>query len=263
MRLKSGQAAISFTAHTADGETVSLAEFAGKPLLLMFLRYASCPMCNLRLHDFAREYPRLQERGLKAVALFHSSAPSIRAHAGGRQYPFPLVADPEFRVYGSYGVETSWPRLLLSMAKPSFYVDWVRSLRHRFWGGIAWQMAKMPADFLIGPDGRIVTAHYGRDIGDHLAVPRIEAYLDELERHAVAESPGPISASLSSTAEVPMRSLSLVVVLSLLWALALVGSSFFLKGFAIGEWVDALLYLSAGVWVTSFWLRGRPISRCA
>lgn len=94
-----------------------------------------------------------------------------------------FTADPEFRVYGSYGVETSWPRLLLSMAKPSFYVDWVRSLRHRFWGGIAWQMAKMPADFLIGPDGRIVTAHYGRDIGDHLAVPRIEAYLDELERH--------------------------------------------------------------------------------
>jgi peroxiredoxin len=199
MRLKSGQTAISFTAQTADGETVSLGQFAGKPLLLMFLRYASCPMCNLRLHDFAREYPRLQERGLEAVAFFHSSALRIRAHAGGRHYSFPLVADPEFRVYGSYGVETSWPRLLLSMARPSFYVDWLRSLHHRFWGGTAWQMAKMPADFLIGPDGRIVTAHYGRDIGDHLPVPRIEAYLDALERPAVAEGPAPISAALSST----------------------------------------------------------------
>jgi hypothetical protein len=59
-----------------------------------------------------------------------------------------------------------------------------------------------------------------------------------------------------------MKSLSTVVTLSLLWALALIGSSFFLKGFAIGEWVDALLYLIAGVWVSSHWLR-RPDSRCA
>ena len=58
-----------------------------------------------------------------------------------------------------------------------------------------------------------------------------------------------------------MKSLSTVVAFSLLWALALVGSSFLLKGLAIGEWVDALLYLSAGVWVTAFWLR-RPIYRC-
>jgi peroxiredoxin len=261
MRLKSGQAAVSFTAQTVDGETISLAQFAGKPLLLMFLRYASCPMCNLQLHDFARQYPRLRDRGLEAVAFFHSAAPSIRAHAGGHHYPFALVADPEFRIYGPYGVETSWSRLLLSMARPSFYVAWLRSLRHGLWGGVAWQMAKMPADFLIGPDGRIVMAHYGQDIGDHLPIASITTLLAELERHAAAESPTSIGATPPLYPEVSMRSLSTVVALSLLWALALVGSSFFLKGFAIGDWVDALLYLSAGVWASTFWLR-RPVSRC-
>lgn len=59
-----------------------------------------------------------------------------------------------------------------------------------------------------------------------------------------------------------MRSLSTVVAVSLLWALALIGSSFFLKGLAIGEWVDAALYLGAGVWATSVWLR-RRVSPCA
>jgi hypothetical protein len=38
-------------------------------------------------------------------------------------------------------------------------------------------MGKMPADFLIGPDGRILKAHYGRDIGDHLAMKEVDASL--------------------------------------------------------------------------------------
>lgn len=47
-------------------------------------------------------------------------------------------------------------------------------------GGVDWQMGKMPADFLIGPNGRIVKAHYGRNFGDHLTVVEIEAALSEL-----------------------------------------------------------------------------------
>jgi thioredoxin-dependent peroxiredoxin len=177
MRLKPGQPAVPFTVQTIDGKTISLSQYNGKPLLLMFYRYASCPMCNLRLHDFARDYERLERQGLNVIAFFHSSVKGIRAHAGERHYPFPLVADPAFRIYALYGVETSWWRLLVSVLLPSFYVDWLRSMKHRYWGGLAWQMAKMPADFLIGPDGRIVLAHYGRDIGDHLSVDQIAACL--------------------------------------------------------------------------------------
>ena len=265
MRLKSGQPAVPFTAQTVDGDAVSLAQFAGKPLLLMFFRYASCPMCNLRLHDVAQQYARLQERGLVALAFFHSSASSIRAHAAVRHYPFSLIADPEFRVYSLYAVETSWPRLLLSVARPSFYMDWLRSLRHRFWGGVAWQMATMPADFLIGPDGRIVEAYYGRDIGDHLPFPRIEALLSggQIDRATgVAGGPMSVTANAIPKAEVPVQPFRRVVVWSLVWALALVGSSFLLRGLAIGDWVDALLYLSAGVAVSGYVMR-RPNSRCA
>jgi thioredoxin-dependent peroxiredoxin len=184
MRLAAGQHAVPFTAETIDGATISLAQFSGRPLLLMFFRYASCPMCNLRLHDFARHYPSLEQRGLRAVAVFHSSAASIRAHAGARQYPFSLVADPEFRVYRAYEVERSWPRLLASMARPRFYVDWVRSMANGFWGGAAREMAKMPADFLIDAAGRIVIAHYGRDIGDHLPMALLDAALGELQRNS-------------------------------------------------------------------------------
>lgn len=146
----------------------------------MFFRYASCPMCNLRLHDFAKEYPRLQTRGLSAVAFFHSSARAIKRNAGRRNYPFLLVPDPDHGIYRTFGVETSWPGFFKSMVLPSFYRDWIRSIRHGFWGGADMQMAKMPADFLVGPDGRLQLVHYGRDIGDHLSVADIETALAEL-----------------------------------------------------------------------------------
>lgn len=184
MRLESGDKAVSFAAETIHGEKISLERYAGKPLLLIFHRYASCPMCNLRLRDFAKHYPRLHERGLEVVAFFHSPARNILRNAGKQDYPFPLVADPKFNVYRSYGVETSWLRFFLSMLLPSFYVDWIRSMRYGFWGGVDWQMGKMPADFLIGPDGHIRKTHYGREIGDHMAVEDVEAILSDLKSPA-------------------------------------------------------------------------------
>ncbi|MCI0553568.1 MAG: hypothetical protein L0287_21690 [Anaerolineae bacterium] len=48
-------------------------------------------------------------------------------------------------------------------------------MRYGFWGGVDWQMGKMPADFLISPEGIILKAHYGRDMGDHLSVAEVEA----------------------------------------------------------------------------------------
>ena len=180
MKLAPGNDVAPFSTVDVDGDPVSLQQFRGRPLLLMFFRYASCPMCNLRLHDFAKEYPRLQARGLSAVAFFHSSTQAIKRNAGRRNYPFPLVPDPDQESYRAFGVETSWPGLLKSMLLPSFYRDWIRSMRHGFWGGAALQIAKMPADFLIGPDGRLLLAHYGKDIGDHLSVADIERALAEL-----------------------------------------------------------------------------------
>src|SRR5215216_7339894 len=118
MRLKPDHEAVTFSVETIEGKTITLEQFAGKPLLLMFFRYASCPMCNLRLRDFAQHFPRLHERGLEVVAFFHSPARNILKNAGKQHYPFYLVADPQFKVYRSYRVETSWLRFLLLMLLP-------------------------------------------------------------------------------------------------------------------------------------------------
>jgi hypothetical protein len=49
-----------------------------------------------------------------------------------------------------------------------------------------------------------------------------------------------------------MRSFPMAVISVLHWSAGLVASSVFLKGFAIGAWVDAALYLCAGVWLSAY-----------
>jgi thioredoxin-dependent peroxiredoxin len=125
------------------------------------------------MSDFAREYPALEALGVQAIAFFHSPADRLRKHLSKRELPFPVVADPMMATYRAYGVESSIPRLFLSMALPSFYVDWVRAMGHGFWGSMSLNMATMPADFLIGADQAIRRVHYGTDIGDHMPVADI------------------------------------------------------------------------------------------
>jgi thioredoxin-dependent peroxiredoxin len=173
MRLRPGASAIPFEAVTAHGVPVRLADYGDRVLLLSFLRYASCPMCNLRVHELRSAYPTLRGRGVEVAVVFHSPARSILRHAGKQDAPFPLIADPGRRLYALYGVERSWPRLAMSVVLPSFLVAAVKATALGYWGGrVDGDWARMPADFLIGPGGRVLVAHYGAHIGDHLAVSR-------------------------------------------------------------------------------------------
>jgi thioredoxin-dependent peroxiredoxin len=173
MRLHPGARAIPFDAVTAHGVPVRLADYDGRVLMLSFLRYASCPMCNLRVRELRSAYPALRARGVEVAVVFHSPARSILRHLGTQDAPFPLIADPGRRLYALYGVERSWPRLAMSVVLPSFLVAAVRASALGYLGGrVDGEWARMPADFLIGPGGRVLVAHYGAHIGDHLAVSR-------------------------------------------------------------------------------------------
>jgi thioredoxin-dependent peroxiredoxin len=181
MRLQPDQPAPPFEVETSDGKTVTLEQFAGKPLLLMFHRYAGCPMCNVRLQQMAQRFPELHQQGLEAVAFFHSPPDEINKHAGGREYPFAIATDPRFRVYRKYGVETSWPRLAMALVQPSVYADFFKAFGQGFRGGrMPRQLAKMPADFFIRPDGRIHAVHYGNGIASHMPMGKIEESLQEV-----------------------------------------------------------------------------------
>ena len=161
----------------------------GRPLMISFFRFASCPFCNLRVHDLVKRFEELGDN-FCIVAVFDSPLDNLQKHAVGHRAPFPILADPENYYYRAYGIEhsaggvikgmvTRMPTLIRGMAKG--YVPTT----------IQGSMTTMPADFLIDEEGVIQFAHYGRDEGDHLPFTQIKAFAhsrkhNSFYEHAVA-----------------------------------------------------------------------------
>jgi len=175
MRIQNGEPARDFQVEDLFGKQISLSDFKGKKLLLSFYRYASCPLCNLRVHNLVQRYPQYHEKGLEMLGFFQSPAETIYRYVGKQDAPFSIVPDPGLEVYRLYGVEGS----LVGFLKASLKVgDMISAVRKGFLPGKMDGVKTMvPADFLIGPDLIVERAYYGKDIGDHMPIPEIEAWL--------------------------------------------------------------------------------------
>lgn len=177
MRIQAGQAAKAFESRDLSGNPVSLEDYRGGRLMLSFYRYASCPLCNLRIHELIGKHETLKDRGLSMVAVFQSPTGSILEYVGKQDIPFPVIPDPERDLYRAYGVESSWGGFFKAAAR---LPEMIAATRAGFRPGrMEGKTAMVPADFLIGPDLVVEKAYYGRDIGDHMPIADIEAWLKE------------------------------------------------------------------------------------
>lgn len=175
MRLTEGEKAREFQVKDLSGNEVSLRDYQGKRLMLSFYRYASCPLCNLRVHELAENHDSLKERGLNMLAFFQSPEESIRRYVGRQDPPFRIVADPDRKVYRMYGVEPSWAGFLKGSLRVSSMI--AAAGKGFLPGKMEGDKAMIPADFLIGPDLTVERAYYGADIGDHMPMQDIVAWL--------------------------------------------------------------------------------------
>lgn len=174
MRLTVGSAAPDFTVTDMYGQTRSLADYRGRKLHLSFYRYASCPFCNLRVHEMRQKSSLWQQQGLDLMAVFQSPVESIREYAVGKVEEFPVIPDPQRNLYAQYGAETSW----LAFAKSAGRLKDIAAATAKGFlpGKMEGEVNQVPAEFLIDENGIIRTAFYGRDIGDHLDISIIEHF---------------------------------------------------------------------------------------
>lgn len=170
-RLVKKNPAIAFIATDYLGNTIDLNNFKGQRVLLSFFRGASCPFCNMRIHELIKHYSEFEENGIVIIALFAAKKEEIVHHAGKQNAPFPIIADPNLNIYKKYGIEESSSGLIRTMAKP------IKMIQMMFSGFFTTKSLKdkplMPADFLIDGNQKIQRAYYGNDFGDHLPISEI------------------------------------------------------------------------------------------
>ncbi|RMH01200.1 MAG: hypothetical protein D6702_12065 [Planctomycetota bacterium] len=130
------------------------------------------------MRRFAARYPEFRAAGAEVVRVFPSPLAALQRYTDGSlRAPFPVLADPKRRVFTAYRIERSW-RGLLSRE------GWRRSRAAAAeTGPPAWRdmlrdgIRGLPADFLIGPDGRIERARYGEHFSDGLSPAEALAWL--------------------------------------------------------------------------------------
>lgn len=167
----------SFELPALDGSLWDSSELKGHPALVVFFRFASCPFCQLRLHQLTRIAGSLPEN-FRIVAIFDSDADNLRQYAGKHHAPFPVLADENAVLHRRVGVRYSWSGVLRGMLwrLPTLLYSMLvlRNLPTRING----QLNGMPMNFLIDEHGVIEVAYYGNDEGDHLAIDAIRAFAE-------------------------------------------------------------------------------------
>jgi peroxiredoxin Q/BCP len=104
LKLKEGDPAPAFTAPTAGGGKVSLADFRGKHVVLYFYPKDNTPGCNKEACGFRDDFDQLQKHGAVVLGVSTDSVKSHDNFARKFRLPFILVADEDKSIVKSYGV---------------------------------------------------------------------------------------------------------------------------------------------------------------
>jgi peroxiredoxin Q/BCP len=126
-----GAKAPAFTLPRDGGETISLADFAGRKLVLYFYPRADTPGCTKEAIDFSRLKSAFGKAGTEVLGVSTDPVPAQDKFKTKHKLSIALASDEEHRMLEAYGV---WQE---------------KSMYGRKFMGVA------RVTFLIGPDQRI------------------------------------------------------------------------------------------------------------
>ena len=126
IRLSAGDPAPTFTLTDQDGSAVSLADFAGRRVILYFYPAAMTPGCTTQACDFRDNLASLAGAGYVVLGVSKDSVEKLKAFQEEDGLTFPLLSDPDLTVhqaYGAYGEKNSYGRIVTGVLRSTFVID--------------------------------------------------------------------------------------------------------------------------------------------
>ena len=102
--LKPGDKAPNFEAKDQAGNTRTLADYAGKKLVVFFYPKASTPGCTAEACNLRDNYQTFQAQGYEILGVSADSAKRQQNFINKYELPFPLLADEDKAVINAFGV---------------------------------------------------------------------------------------------------------------------------------------------------------------
>ena len=127
-----GKKAPAFTLKDQDGKSHSLADYAGKSVILYFYPKDDTPGCTVESCDFQSRLPKFKAGKAAVLGVSILDEQSKARFAEKHGLTFPLLADADHEVAEKYGVwqeRTNYGRKYMGIARTTY---------------------------LIGPDGKVV-----------------------------------------------------------------------------------------------------------
>ena len=102
--LKEGNKAPAFSAKDQNGNTISLADFKGKKVVLYFYPEDDTPTCTIQACNLRDNYSLLKREGFEVLGVSPDDEKKHKKFEQKFSLPFRLLADPSHKILEKYGV---------------------------------------------------------------------------------------------------------------------------------------------------------------
>jgi len=125
MTIEIGDRAPAFTLLDDRGEKTSLADFAGRGLVLYFYPKAFTPGCTTEACDFRDSHERFAAAGYAIAGVSPDSPATLARFRDEYHLPFRLLSDPDHAVaeaYGAWGTKKNYGREYEGLIRSTFVI---------------------------------------------------------------------------------------------------------------------------------------------
>ncbi len=168
---------------TAEGATIRLGSLVDRPTILVIPRYYGCLPCRDYLRQVSAGLDQVEDAGGAAIGVSVGAAHQARWLIEEKGIRFPLLVDPERRVYDALDLPRKWWVGL----NPRGWWNYARAIARGNRQGKIIEPNQLPGLALLDADADAVWIHRGRALGDY---PKLDVVMDRLE-------------SLTSTGKLP------------------------------------------------------------
>ena len=103
MSVGTGDKAPAFSLPATGGATISLEDYAGRPVVLVFYPGDDTAVCTKQLTSYSRDLGEFESLDAQVLGISAQSVESHEMFAGKQDLKFPLLADTDKAVAGLYG----------------------------------------------------------------------------------------------------------------------------------------------------------------